>query len=64
VVDVTDAVRPLSGRAIYAIVKEVCRQAANTVAANQPDLARQIDSGSTRWLRQNAEHILGTTTRC
>jgi hypothetical protein len=48
--DLTGAGRPLSDRAIYAIVKEVCRQAANSVAADQPDLARQIDSGSTHWL--------------
>jgi len=46
--------RPLSDRAIYAIVKEVCRQAANSVAADQLDLARQIDSGSTHWLRHTS----------
>jgi integrase/recombinase XerD len=52
--DLTGAGRPLSDRAIYAIVKEVCRQAANSVAAAQPDLARQIDSGSTHWLRHTS----------
>ena len=52
--DLTGVGRPLSDRAIYAIVKEVCRQAANSVAADQPDLARQIDSGSTHWLRHTS----------
>ena len=52
--DLTGAGRPLSDRAIYAIVKEVCRQAASSVAAAQPDLARQIDSGSTHWLRHTS----------
>ncbi len=54
VMDLTGAGRPLSDRAIYAIVKEVCRQTANSVAAAQPDLARQIDAGSTHWLRHTS----------
>ena len=52
--DLTGAGRPLSDRAIYAIVKEVCRLAASSVAADQPDLARQIDAGSTHWLRHTS----------
>ena len=54
VMDLAGVGRPLSDRAIYAIVKEVCRRAANSVAADSPDLARQIDSGSTHWLRHTS----------
>ncbi|MEF8701350.1 MAG: site-specific integrase [Candidatus Accumulibacter sp. UW20] len=52
--DLGGAGRPLSERAIYAIVKEVCRSAASRVAAERPDLARQIEAGSTHWLRHTA----------
>jgi site-specific recombinase XerD len=54
VMDLSGAGRPLSDRAIYAIVKEVCRRVANSVATDHPDLARQIDSGSTHWLRHTS----------
>ena len=54
VMDLAGTGRPLSDRAIYAIVKEVCRRAADSVAADSPDLARQIDAGSTHWLRHTA----------
>jgi len=61
--DLTGAGRPLSDRAIYAIVKEVCRQAANSVAAAQPDLARQIDSGSTHCIPRRATRSTGASIR-
>ena len=52
--DVTGAGRPLGDRAIYAIVKEVCRRTAAYVEVENPELAKQIRAGSTHWLRHTA----------
>ena len=52
--DVTGAGRPLGDRAIYAVVKEVCRRTAAYVGVENPELAKQIQAGSTHWLRHTA----------
>ena len=68
--DLSGAGQFLSDRAIYAIVKEVCRRVANSVATDHPDLPgsrsildRRTGSGIPRRATRSTVVLIGTKTR-